>query len=39
MEHLLNTFENEVKGRKVVKDKINNHPDILKKHLLVTASR
>lgn len=39
IDHLLNTFENEVKGRKVVKDKINNHPDILKKHDLVVASR
>lgn len=35
LEHLLNTFQIEVKGRKEVKDRINNNPDILKKHHMV----
>ena len=33
--HLFNTFDNEVKVRKDVKEKINNHPKILKKHKMV----
>jgi ribosomal protein S6 len=38
-DHLFNTFENEAKLRKEVRNKINSNPDILKKHLLVADSR
>ena len=35
MNHLLNTYDNECKVRKEVKDKINVNPEILKKHKMV----
>ena len=39
VDHLLNTYQCECRLRKEVKDRINNHPDTLKKHKLVAASR
>ena len=33
--HLHNTYEIELKARKDIKDKLNNHPSILKKHAMV----
>ena len=39
MNHLFSTFENEMKVRKEVKDKLNNHPSVLRKHNIVVESR
>ena len=33
--HLKMTFDNEEKGRRDIKDRLNNHPDVLKKYDLV----
>jgi len=35
VEHLLNKFSNEVKGRKEVKERINTNPRIMRKHKMV----
>ena len=35
LEHLFNTYDNEMRAREDIKAKINNHPDILKNHDLV----
>lgn len=35
MSHLQMTYDNELKIRKEIKDKINNHPVILRKHAMV----
>lgn len=37
-EHMVRTFVVEQKLRKEVKDKINNHPGIMKKHSFVVSS-
>ena len=39
VDHLYNKYLNETKIRKEVKDKTNNHPNVLRKHNLVVDSR